>query len=95
MKKRNGIGNRAQTVPGDLWRRVPPSQHEGKDPSNRDRNPSSFRHSPKTVNLGTMEADKDKEKTTDEKKPAEQVTKKREHKSGSSSVFSPILSVIA
>ncbi|KAM7458038.1 hypothetical protein BLSTO_01200 [Blastocystis sp. subtype 1] len=29
-----------------------------------------------------MDADKDKEKTTDEKKPAEQVTKKREHKSG-------------
>ncbi|OAO17604.1 ubiquitin-conjugating enzyme E2 [Blastocystis sp. ATCC 50177/Nand II] len=32
-----------------------------------------------------MDADKDKEKSTDEKKPAEQVTKKREHKSGSSS----------
>ena len=41
-----------------------------------------------------MDADKDKEKTTDEKKPAEQVTKKREHKSGSSSVFSSTLSVI-
>lgn len=63
-------------------------------PFQQNRNPSSFRHSPKTVNLGTMDADKDKEKTTDEKKPAEQVTKKREHKSGSSSVFSPTLSVI-
>ena len=41
-----------------------------------------------------MDTDKDKEKSTDEKKPAELVTKKREHKSGSSSVFSLILSVI-